>query len=396
MSPDFIGLEETWRWFGPKDPVTLQYIRQTGATGIVTALHEVPLGAVWSLDAIKERKKIIEQQQGLRWSVVESLPLHEDIKTHSGSFQQYIENYKISIRNLAKADIRTICYNVMPVLDWTRTQVNHLVEDGSGALKFDWVSLCAFDLFILGREHAAADYQEEVMVKAKDWYQTSTRQAKDALVQIMVAGLPGSDQGFDLDHFKGALKRYEKITPSTYLAHIKYFLEQVIPVAEENKVVLGVHPDDPPFNILGLPRIVRTESHIQRYLDLYPSTNHGLTLCTGSLGADPENNLVSIANNYKDRIHFVHLRNVTTYDYQSFFEDNHLEGAVDMAGVIQVLLDTVKQRNILLPFRPDHGHTLAKEHEPSSYPGYPLIGRLRGLAELRGLIMGLMSQENDK
>jgi len=288
MSPDSIGLEETWRWFGPKDPISLPSIRQTGATGIVTALHEVPIGAVWNPDDIRKRKALIEHH-GLRWSVVESLPIHEDIKTHSGSYQQYIDNYKVSLRNLAEADIRTVCYNVMPVLDWTRTQLDHLVQDGSGALRFDWVCLAAFDLFILAREHAEQDYSEEVITKAKDWHQQSTLQEKEALVQTMVAGLPGSDQGFDLDHFKNALARYQRIDPSTYLDHIKFFLDQVVPVAEENNVKLCVHPDDPPFDILGLPRIMRTGPQVQQYLDLNPSSFHGLTLCTGSLGADPEN-----------------------------------------------------------------------------------------------------------
>ena len=271
MYPDSIGLEETWRWFGPKDPITLPFICQTGATGIVTALHEVPIGAVWNPEDIRKRKELIEQH-GLRWSVVESLPIHEDIKTHSGSFREYIENYKISIQNLAEADVRTICYNVMPVLDWTRTQVDHLVQDGSGALRFDWVSLAAFDLFILMREHAEQDYSEEVIAKAKDWHQQSTLQEKEALVQTMVAGLPGSDQGFDLDHFKNALARYQRIDPSTYLDYIKYFLDQVVPVAEENNVKLCVHPDDPPFDILGLPRIMRTGPQVQQYLDLNPSS----------------------------------------------------------------------------------------------------------------------------
>ncbi len=388
MSPDSIGLEETWRWFGPKDPITLPFICQTGATGIVTALHEIPIGAIWNPDDIRARKELIKHH-GLRWSVVESLPIHEDIKTHSGSYQQYIDNYKVSLRNLAEADIRTVCYNVMPVLDWTRTQLDHLVQDGSGALRFDWVCLAAFDLFILEREHAEQDYSEEVITKAKDWHQQSTLQEKEALIQTMVAGLPGSDQGFDLDHFKNALARYQRIDPSTYLDFIKYFLDQVVPVAEENNVRLCVHPDDPPFDILGLPRIMRTGPQVQQYLALNPSSFHGLTLCTGSLGADPENDVVSIAKNHRERIHFVHLRNVTSYDFRSFYEDNHLEGSVDMAAVVQILLDTVEERKILLPFRPDHGHTLAKECEPSKYPGYPLIGRMRGLAELRGLILGL-------
>ncbi len=395
MSPDSIGLEETWRWFGPKDPITLPFIRQTGASGIVTALHEIPIGEVWSLEDIQERKQTIEKH-GLKWSVVESLPIHEDIKTHNGSFREYIENYKISIQNLAGADVRTICYNVMPVLDWTRTQLDHLVQDGSGALRFDWASLCAFDLFILERKHAEQDYGKEVITIAKGWFQKSTLQEKEALIQTMLAGLPGSDQGFNLDHFKNALARYQQIDPSTYLEHLKYFLDQVVPVAEENNVKLCVHPDDPPFNILGLPRVIRNGAQVGQYLDLYPSSNHGFTLCTGSLGADPENNVVSITEEHKDRIHFVHLRNVTSYDFQSFYEDNHLEGSVDMAGVVRILLDLAEERKILLPFRPDHGHTLAKECEPSSYPGYPLIGRMRGLAELRGLILGLKSQKNLK
>ena len=390
MSPS--GLEETWRWYGPKDPITLPFIVQTGATGIVSALHEVPIGSVWDQSDIRQRKEEIEHH-GLRWSVVESVPLHEDIKTHSGSFVKYIENYKVSLRNLAKEGIHTVCYNVMPVLDWTRTELNYRVKDGSGALCFDWITLCAFDLFILKREHAEADYSENVITRAKKWYQQSSPNDQDTLIKTMVAGLPGSDQGFDFGHFKNALARYHQITPSSYQENIKYFLEEIIPVAEENQVLMCVHPDDPPFDILGLPRIMRTNAHIEQYLNLYPSPNHGLTLCTGSLGADPENDLVAIAENYKDRIHFVHLRNVNNYDFQSFYEDNHLEGVVDMPEVVRVLLQCADDRNILLPFRPDHGHTLIQECEPSDYPGYPLIGRMRGLAELRGLILGLKSQD---
>lgn len=390
MSNKTIGLEETWRWYGPKDPVKLSYVRHTGATGIVTALHQIPIGAVWEQPAIKERREDIEHH-GLRWSVVESLPIHEDIKTHSGNFKEYIENYKVSMVNLAQQGVRTICYNVMPVLDWTRTDLDYTVKDGSSALNFDWVTLCAFDLHILKRKSAEADYSDDVVTWAREWFDQSTLSERTKLIETMVAGLPGSDQGFEFDHFKSAVDRYDNLSPSTYSEHIKYFLEQVIPVAEENNVMMCVHPDDPPFNILGLPRIMSAEKQVDQFLDLYDSVNHGLTLCSGSLGADPDNNVVAIAKKHADRIHFAHLRNVTSYAYRSFYEDNHLEGSVDMPALVTTLMKTAEKRKILLPFRPDHGHVLAKECEPSNYPGYPLIGRLRGLAEIRGLILGLQS-----
>lgn len=390
-----IGLEETWRWYGPKDPVKLTYIRQTGATGIVTALHQVPIGAVWEPDAIRERKEDIEHH-GLRWSVVESLPLHEDIKTRSGNYEQYIENYKVSIGNLASQGIKTICYNVMPVLDWTRTDLDYTFKDGSSALNFDWVTLCAFDLYILKRENAEPEYSPEIINWAREWYGQGTGTEKQKLIKTMLAGLPGSDQGFDFDHFKTAVSRYKGISRSTYLEHLQFFLNQVIPVAEEHGVNMCVHPDDPPFDILGLPRVMSSGNDVAQYLALYDSPHHGLTLCTGSLGADPENDVVAIAKKHASRTHFVHLRNVTSYAFRSFYEDNHLEGLVNMPAVISILMQAAEERGILLPFRPDHGHVLVKECEPSDYPGYPLIGRMRGLAELRGLILGLTSQENLK
>lgn len=390
MSTNHIGLEETWRWYGPKDPVKLPYIRQTGASGIVTALHQTPIGAVWDPEDIRRRKEEIAHH-GLRWSVVESLPIHEDIKTQSGEYKKHIDNYKASLVNLAKEGIRTVCYNVMPVLDWTRTDLDHTVKDGSGALSFDWVTLCAFDLFFLQRDRAESDYTENVVKWAKEWHQQSTQSEQQTLVKTVLAGLPGSDQGFELDHFKTAATRYNGITPDTYREHIKYFMEQVIPVAEEHGVMMCVHPDDPPFDILGLPRIMGTAAQVMQYLNLFDSINHGLTLCTGSLAANPETDVVSIAKKHRGRIHFAHLRNVTSYAYHSFYEDNHLEGDVNMPAVIKVLLKAARKRGISLPFRPDHGHTLVKECEPSNYPGYPLIGRLRGLAELRGLILGLQS-----
>jgi mannonate dehydratase len=390
MPQKTIGLEETWRWYGPKDPVKLRFIRQAGATGIVTALHQIAIGAVWGRDAIRARKEDIEHH-GLRWSVVESLPIHENIKTQSGDFDTYIEHYKTSMENLAKEGVKTICYNVMPVLDWTRTDLDYTVKDGSSALNFDWVTLCAFDLFILKRAKAESDYSKKIVNWAKEWYQQSTSSEKKKLVKTMLAGLPGSDLGFDMNHFKTAVEKYNGISPDQYLEHLRHFLTQIIPIAEDLGVNMCVHPDDPPFGILGLPRVMSTAAHIKQYLDLYDSPNHGLTLCTGSLGADPENDVVAIAKKHQNRIHFVHLRNVTSYAYRSFYEDNHLEGLVDMPAVVKILDKVAHKRKILLPFRPDHGHVLAKECEPSDYPGYPYIGRLRGLAELRGLILGLKS-----
>ena len=300
MTPKTTGLEETWRWYGPNDPVKLDFVRQAGATGIVTALHQIPIGDIWERDAIRARKEDIEHH-GLRWSVVESLPIHEDIKTQSGDFLKYIDNYKISIENLAKEGVTTICYNVMPVLDWTRTDLDYTVKDGSSALNFDWVTLCAFDLYVLKRQEAAANYTEKIVGWAKEWYEQSTPSEKKKLIKTMLAGLPGSDLGFDMDHFKAAVDRYKEISPARYIEHLRHFLSQIIPVAEEQGVNMCVHPDDPPFDILGLPRVMSNADHVKQYLDLYDSPNHGLTLCTGSLGADPNNNVVDIAKKHQKK-----------------------------------------------------------------------------------------------
>ena len=341
----------------------LPHILQTGATGIVTALHQIPIGTKWEPSEIGQRKDEIERH-GLRWSVVESLPIHEDIKTQSGAFKEYIENYKYSLRSLAQQGINTVCYNVMPVLDWTRTDLSYSVKDGSTALSFDWITLCAFDLYILQRKNAEVDYSEQVIAQAKDWFNQTSPSERTKLVQTMLAGLPGSDQGFDMEHFKSAIQRYQNLSSDTYVQHLKYFLEQIIPVAQEHGVKMCVHPDDPPFNILGLPRVLRTGAQVDQYLGLIDSVNHGLTLCTGSLGAEPDNDLATIAANHRHRIHFVHLRNVTNYGYKSFFEENHLEGAVDMSSVLKVLLKTSEENQTLIPFRPDHGHLLAADCEP--------------------------------
>jgi mannonate dehydratase len=389
------------RWFGPNDPVSLMDIRQAGCTGVVTALHQIPVGAVWSLDAIEARKKIIEADNNrytpLHWLVVESLPVHEAIKKGLPERDQYLENYKISLQNLAAAGVRTVCYNFMPVLDWSRTNLRYEMPDGSLALRFVWEDFALFDLYILQRPNAEADYSEAVRVAAKQKMEAMSAEALTDLKNTVLLGLPGSNEAFSLDTFQGLLNEYQAIGDAELRQNLYYFIQQVAPVAQAAGVNLCIHPDDPPFPLLGLPRVVSTEKDLEQLLQACDLRANGITFCTGSLGVRPDNDIPRMIRRFADRIHFIHLRTTKRELTDAngrpliFHEAAHLNGDVDMYEAIKAIVTEENRRrqngnaDSQIPMRPDHGHQMLDDLKKTTYPGYSAIGRLKGLAELRGV-----------
>ncbi|MBL7828204.1 MAG: mannonate dehydratase [Saprospiraceae bacterium] len=389
-------LEQTWRWFGPNDPITLHDIRQVGATGIVSALHEIPNGMPWSKAAILERKHLIEAQ-GLRWSVIESIPVHEDIKRRCGNYQNYIENYKTSLQNAAECGIPVVCYNFMPVLDWTRTDLAYQVTDGSLALRFDMVEVAAFDIHILKRKNAIASYHSETIQRAAEWFQKSDEQKREKLIRNILAGLPGAEESYTVDSFRKHLDTYHEIDAQILQRNLVLFLKEIAPVAASCGIRLAIHPDDPPFPIFGLPRVVSTLEHAEVVIQAFDSEYNGLCFCTGSFGARKGNKLPDMVRKIRHRINFLHFRSVQLEADGSFYEADHLAGS---AGMDEVLLEVVQEQqrrrkegrlDLAIPFRPDHGHTMLGDLRSGSKmnPGYSLYGRMRGLAELRGLEIGI-------
>ncbi len=387
-------MQETFRWFGVNDPVTLSDIKQTGATGIVTALHHITNGEVWEVDAIQKVKNSIEAA-GLKWSFIESIPVHENIKLRIDDYQYRIENYKQSLKNVAQCGIKNVCYNFMPVLDWTRTHLFWKLDDGKTALRFDKVDMAVFEKYIIQREAIENAYTPSILEKAAIRYSKMSIEDKQLLEDNILKGLPGTVDDLTIPVFREMIAQYKGVTHTDLKANLSYFLNEIIPVAEELGIKMAIHPDDPPFDILGLPRIIKSEKDLEDLVNFINSPSNGITFCTGSLGANPDNNLPKMIEKFKNRIHFLHLRNVKRENDGSFFEDNHLDGSSDMYEIVKTVLKIEKELKKSLPMRPDHGHQMLNDLKTNtSYPGYSAIGRLKGLAELRGLALGISKINN--